>query len=139
MTDSADFAKQIEAYENFDPAITLTYNGISIVYRIPNRAALWRVETLPTKEPCTIAWLESMEPGAILLDVGANVGMYTIFAAKVRQATVYAFEPESQNYALLNANIQANELSSQVTAYCAGLSDQQGLDKLYLSEFALGS
>lgn len=139
MNEITDIHAELEAYENFQPAITVTYNGAQIVYRIPNRATLWRVETLPTKEPSTIAWLDNMEPGSVLLDVGANVGMYTIFAAKVRQATVYAFEPESQNYALLNANIQANELSGQITAFCAGLSDHQGLDKLHLSNFSIGS
>ena len=38
-------------------------------------------------------------------DVGANVGMYTVFAAPTRGARVFAFEPEAQNYAMLNRNI----------------------------------
>jgi len=132
-------AEQLEAYENFRPFVTATYNGVPLIYRIPNRTTLWRVETLLTKEPSTIAWLNTIEPESILLDVGANVGMYSIFAAKVRGARVHAFEPESQNYALLNTNIQANDLGNLIVAYCAGLSDKHGLDKLYLSEFALGS
>lgn len=139
MAAQTDLATQLEAYENFHPTVTVTYNGIPIVYRVPNRTALLRVETLPTIEPSIIAWLESLEPGSIFLDVGANVGMHSIFAAKVRQAVVYAFEPESQNYALLNANIQANNLSELIKAYCAGLSDHEGLDNLFLSEFKLAS
>lgn len=134
-----DFSQQLEAYENFQPTVTVTFDNILLSYHVPNRMALWRVETLSSKEPSTILWMDSIEPGSILLDVGANVGMYTIFAAKVRNARVFAFEPESQNYALLNANIHINNLSDQVTAYCAGLSDQNGLDKLYLSNFSLGS
>lgn len=136
--EETDFIKQLEAHESFRPAVTLTYGGVPLTYNVPNRMTLWRVETLPTKEPSTIAWLDEIEPGSILLDVGANVGMYTIFAAKVRSAQVYAFEPESQNYALLNANIEVNGLSGRIKAYCAGFSDRDGLDTLFLSEFALG-
>ena len=139
MNNSTDIHAQLEAHESFRPIVTIPFNDIPLVYRIPNRAALWRVETLPSKEPCTIAWLDTIEPGSILLDVGANVGMYTILAAKAKKAIVYAFEPESQNYALLNENIHANGLSAQVTAYCAALSDHSGLNKLYLSEFSLAS
>ncbi|HSD41822.1 MAG TPA: FkbM family methyltransferase [Burkholderiales bacterium] len=72
------------------------------------------------------------------MDIGANVGMYSIFAAKVCGTTVHAFEPESQNYAVLNQNIMLNEVDKTVSAYCAALSDRVGFDRLYLSEFVAG-
>jgi FkbM family methyltransferase len=65
--------------------------------------------------------------------------MYTIWAAKTRSTRVYAFEPESQNYALLNRNIVRNEVSDRVSAYCASLSDAAGFGNLTLSSFMLGS
>jgi FkbM family methyltransferase len=53
---------------------------------------------------------------------------------------VFAFEPESQNYALLNQNIFLNRLDRLVQGYCVALSDTAGYDRLYLSEFtAAGS
>lgn len=116
----------------------LEYCGREMRFNTPNHTTAWRVKTLFDKEPDTIRWIESMPEGSILLDVGANVGMYTIFAAVSRGATVYAFEPESQNYALLNANIAANQLSDRVVAFPLALSDRMQLDRLYLSEFALG-
>jgi FkbM family methyltransferase len=128
----------IEDYEKIRPIAKLEYGGSTLLYHVPNRMALWRVQTLFTKEPCTIEWLQTIEAGSVLLDVGANVGMYTMIAAKLRRARVYAFEPESQNYALLNANIHVNGLHGQVTAFCVALSDQVGFDKLYLSEFSAG-
>ncbi len=51
---------------------------------------------------------------------------------------MFAFEPESQNYAQLNRNIVLNNLGERVTAYCVALSDQAGYDKFYLAEFNLG-
>jgi FkbM family methyltransferase len=98
----------------------------------------WRVKSLFEKEPDTIRWIEAMEPESILVDIGANVGMYSVFSAMTRQVRVYAFEPESQNYALLNANIAANGLSHRVLAFPVALSDTMQLDKLYLSDFSAG-
>lgn len=109
-----------------------------MVFNTPNKMTRWRVQTLSDKEPDTIRWLESMEAGSVLVDVGANVGMYTVFAAVIRKMRVFAFEPESQNYALLNANIEANGLSERAVAFPLALSDETKLDKLFLSQFSAG-
>lgn len=114
------------------------YGSQEMLFETPNDMTAWRVKSMYEKEPDTIRWLESMPEGAILVDVGANVGMYSVFAAVVRKAKVYAFEPESQNYALLNANIAANSLSDRILAYPLALSDQMQVDKLYLSKFSAG-
>jgi FkbM family methyltransferase len=117
-----------------DPHLTsIDIEGRAARFRTPNEMTRWRAQTLYTKEPVTIGWLRSMPAQAVLLDVGANVGMYSIFAALAREARVYAFEPESQNYAILNENIQLNGLADRVVAWCAGLSDRTGIDRLYLS------
>lgn len=129
----------VEEYERINPIHVSQVDGCSIAYCTPNRATLWRAETLLTKEPVTIEWLRSMPQESCLLDVGANMGVYAIFAAKVRGCRVFAFEPESQNYALLNRNIHLNQLSGTVTAICAALSDNDGIDNLYLSSFEPGT
>jgi FkbM family methyltransferase len=97
-----------------------------------------RVRTLFSKEPITLAWIDTFRTGETLYDIGANVGMYTIYAAVMRRANVYAFEPEALNYAELNKNIYLNELHGQVLAYCLALSDVNKIDKLLLSDFGLG-
>lgn len=112
--------------------------GVRLVFMTPNRTVLLRVKTVHSKEPFTIHWIRGMKPGATLLDVGANIGLYSLYAAGTRSVRVFSFEPESQNYGLLNQNIHANQLSRQVTAFCCALSDHVGLGKLYLSEFATG-
>lgn len=120
------------------PQMALKYQGKRIVFNTPNTMTAWRVKTLFEKEPDTIRWIEQMAPGSTLVDIGANVGMYSVFSAIVRDVRVFAFEPESQNYALLNANIADNGLSDQVLAFPLALSDSMQLDKLYLSEFSGG-
>src|SRR3954471_7713795 len=121
------------------PTASLTCGNVHVVYATPNYATRWRVETFFDKEPDTLEWIAGFKPGDIMVDIGANVGMYSIWAAMTRNTRVYAFEPESQNYALLYQNIVHNDLADRVTGYCAALSDTSGWSSLYLSEFVAGS
>ncbi len=128
----------LEEYENFQPVLMIGEGENKIQYSTPNRIAAWRVQTFFTKEPETVAWIEGFGPEEVMVDVGANVGMYTIWAAKTAGVRVFAFEPESQNYALLNRNIVLNGLSKRVVAYCAALSDESAFDVLNVSVFDIG-
>lgn len=125
-------------YERLNPRCELEHDGVPIVYATPNQHTRWRVDTLYSKEPDTLAWIASFAPGDVLVDVGANVGMYTVWAAKTRGVKVYAFEPEAQNYALLNRNILLNDIGARAKAFCLALSDTAGLSELHLSEVTAG-
>ncbi|MBV1916295.1 MAG: FkbM family methyltransferase [Pseudomonadales bacterium] len=120
------------------PIRTTAYEGKELRYRTPNSLTEWRVDSLFLEEPDTVRWLSCMKEGEVLIDIGANVGMYSTLAAAGRGMQVYAFEPESQNHSLLNQNIYLNDLSDKVTAYCVGLSDTSGLSKLYLGHMDAG-
>jgi FkbM family methyltransferase len=92
-----------------------------------------------TKEPGTIDWIDGFSGGDVLYDIGANVGIFTVYAAKSgKAAKVVSFEPESQNYAILNENIYLNGLQDRVLSLNIALSDRDSLDYLYLSEFSPG-
>jgi len=140
-TNAADRAPtmNLEEYERFAPCKTIEFQGRDMTFFTPNGATLWRVESLFSKEPDTIEWIAGFAEGETLVDIGANVGMYSIFAAQTRGAQVFAFEPESQNYAILNRNIHLNGLSRLVSAYCAALSDRSGFSQLHLSMFVPGA
>jgi len=114
-----------------------TYDNHRLIYNTPNEMCLWRVKTLLTKEPCTIDWLNTLTEDDLLWDVGANIGLYTIFAAIVRRARVVAFEPESQNFASLVRAVYANK-ASNVTCYPIAISDFTGLDCISISSFETG-
>ena len=90
------------------------------------------------KEPCTLEWIATIGRDEILFDVGANVGMYTIWAAATRGARVYAFEPESQNNALLNRNILLNNLQDRVRAFCIGVTDKREFTDLHMAGMVVG-
>lgn len=122
----------IAEYEQITP--NATAEGITFI--LPNQQCAWRVQTLLTKEPDTIAWIRNMEPASVLFDVGANMGQYAMIAAK-QGLTVHAFEPEAQNFALLARNVALNKLET-CTAWPVALSDHVGMDILHLSGMAPG-
>jgi FkbM family methyltransferase len=125
-------------YEESLPVRKIGVGTAQAIFCSPNPATAWRVQTLFTKEPDTIEWIGSFAPEDVLVDIGANVGMYTIWAAKTRGVRVFAFEPEAQNYALLNRNIVINKLGDKVIAYCAALSDESRFSLLHLSTLSSG-
>ena len=128
----------LQDYEKLNPRAEIEHEGVKMVFLTPSSLTLWRVESIYDKEPCTLEWISTFARDEVLLDCGANVGMYTIWAAATRGVRVFAFEPESQNYALLNRNILANGLSSRVQAYCMGLSDKAGISVLHMADLRLG-
>jgi FkbM family methyltransferase len=128
----------LEEYEKLNPACQVNYQDVLVSYVTPTSFLKWRVDSLFQKEPSTIEWIAGFRRDEILIDVGANVGMYTVWAAKTRGVRVYAFEPEAQNYGLLNRNLLLNGLGDSVKAYCLALSDVEGFSELHLSNVQAG-
>jgi len=137
--DSNAFAAAVLAYENTNLIAKIDAGGRVLRYQTPNTVCLRRVLSLQTKEPDTIAWLNGMPEASVYLDVGANVGMYAVYAGVLRKARVYAFEPEAQNYAVLCSNLVLNGLNSRALAWCAALSDAPSFDRIFLSEPGVGA
>lgn len=80
--------------------------------------------------------LAALQPGNVFVDVGANIGYYPVIAAgRVGSAgAVLAFEPDPDNFRLLQQNLQLNHSGDHVAAFEAGLSDETVLAQLFLSE-----
>ena len=115
----------------------VTRNGVTYAFVCPNATVAWRARTFLTKEPETIEWIDTFQPGDVLFDIGANIGLYSIYAAG-RSVRVVAFEPESQNYALINQNIFLNGFGDRIACVAVALSDSEGVDYLHLSRFRAG-
>jgi FkbM family methyltransferase len=80
--------------------------------------------------------LAALQAGDVLVDVGANIGYYPVIAAdRVGPGgAILAFEPDPDNFRLLEANLRLNDCGHIVTAFQAGLADAAGAGRLYLSE-----
>ena len=73
----------------------------------------------------------------VVIDVGANIGYYTLLMAK-NNAFVHSYEPEPNNFDLLQKNILLNNFSYNVQLYNKAVSDHIGHSKLILSDHSTG-
>ena len=67
-----------------------------------------------------------LRPGELLLDIGANIGSYTVLAATTAQARVIAFEPHPRTAASLERNVAHNRLGERVDIRRVALSAAEG-------------
>jgi len=100
---------------------------------------LFRARTLISKEPETISWLRGFKKGSVFYDVGANVGVYTLFASLISRAKTYCFEPSSSNFVTLVKNINMNGIQKNAIPYCLGLDNTAAFTRLYMPNLDQGS
>jgi len=98
----------------------------------------YRAISFEYKEPETLKWIESFDPNQCFLDVGANIGIYTLFAL-FKGHEVIAIEPEAHNFCLLNRNIMINNFNDKAICYPVALNDKLTISKLNLASFEYGS
>ena len=89
-----------------------------------------RASSILSKEPDTIRWIEGFESSDVFWDVGANVGVFSLYAARCRQVHVLAFEPSADNYMVLCKNVEINHLEGRVVPYCIALAGNTELGVL---------
>lgn len=70
----------------------------------------------------------------ILLDIGANTGMFALLPAIKPDLTVLAFEPNPNIQKILKENIALNNISDKTTCYPFALSDHQGTASLKIPQ-----
>ena len=81
----------------------------------------YRADTFWTKEPETIAWIDSFKPGDTFLDIGANIGIYSLYAGS-RGVNAWAVEPHPGNFHALTINTRMlnRALPVKVIKACVG-------------------
>lgn len=112
------------------PTATIPTRYGPLYCRAGHGRLLWRARTFHTEEPETITWLDGLGPDDVLWDVGANVGLYAIYATKFRGCRAIAVEPEGQNYALLVENIALNGVAQRCLPASFALSRAFALGRL---------
>ncbi len=99
----------------------------------PTPICVWQAHTLMTEESETIEWINGMRPSDVLWDIGANVGVYSIYAAS-RGIRAVAFEPGAENYAVLVRNVQLNRLNHLIRTYPIALTRKTETTTLLMSD-----
>lgn len=101
-----------------------------------------RARALLSKEPETIAWLrKKLRPSDVFLDIGANVGMFSIFAAKhlSEAGHVYACEPHLPTTIQLLQNVTMNRLEDRVSVISVAASGSDGFSPFHYKRWRQGA
>jgi len=113
--------------------LSTDHRGTKLTFSVPNELNQYRVATFSTKEPETLEWIDRFPQGSILWDIGANVGLYSCYAAKARGCRVFAFEPSVFNLEILARNIYLNQLTDRITIVPLPLSEELALSTLNMT------
>ena len=107
--------------------VNLNLNNKKVKFFVPSKLSLYRVSTILEKEPETIDWIKKFEKNSdneiIFWDIGANVGIYSIFAACYHdKIKIISFEASTSNLRCLSRNNSIRSLgpdgaSSPYTPY----------------------
>lgn len=98
---------------------------------------LMRTDTFSTKEPETLAWIDGFDDNRNLLDIGANIGVYSLYAGQ-KGHNVRCIEPDALNFALLNLNIADNGLGGKIVAYPFSIHSESKVAQLNIGQYKLG-
>lgn len=114
------------------------HKGHRLLIGAPNAMCRYRARTFSTKEPETLQWIDSFEPGAVFWDIGANIGLYSLYAASARKAQVYAFEPSVFNLEFLARNVSANQMVDRISIVPMAVGDRIGRGVMHMSSTEWG-
>lgn len=130
-------------YEGIRPAeVEVLVNGFSMVVDPRDEilgALLIRGKDWENYE--TQLFTEAIAPGMVVIDVGANIGYYTLIAARAvgSEGTVVAFEPEPDNFRLLSRNVDGSGFSDRVTLIQGAVGAKDGTATLFRDFDNLGA
>lgn len=85
-----------------------------------------------------VEWIKRFDKNSNFLDIGANIGTYSLLAAK-RNHNVISVEPESLNFAMLNLNIYDNKLNNNITAYPVSIDQFNHFSHLNIYQMGWGN
>jgi FkbM family methyltransferase len=106
-------------------------DGVHICYRV-NKGDLHSIREIWFEEAYRLPF---DAPAGLLLDLGANIGMTSVWLArKYRFAQIIAVEPDPRNVALLRRNLALNKINSRI--FEAAIGSREGTARFEFSEFS---
>ena len=109
-----------------------------LLFFCKNYLIKYRIDTLYTKEPETIEWIENFNKDDIFFDIGANIGLYSCYAAK-KSIRTFSFEPSVFNLEILAKNININKLNNFITIVPISLFNKNLISNFNIQNLDHGS
>lgn len=94
----------------------------------------YSVMTYSYEPDLTRCFKAAVKRGGVVVDVGANIGYYTLLAAQLVGAdgAVYAWEPNAPTYERLLRNIDLNDSGADISTFCEAATASSGRETLYV-------
>jgi len=118
------------------PFLEARVSGLGLRFKVKTEDVVGRhIYKYQVHEPVLSQFLIDylkFEPGDIVIDIGANIGWYSLLLARLipEDADIFAFEPDPLNFELLEHNIRLNG-ATQITAIQKALAAEDGIQRLY--------
>lgn len=132
---------QVALARALTPRYEIRCRGLRLRLLCDNSITYYRWATYETKEPETLDWIDHrVADKDVLFDVGANIGVYTIYAAlRHPRATIVAIEPEYSNLHVLRDHLLDNGIGDRVQVYSLALAARTGPSKLHIQDLRPGA
>ena len=131
----------ISAISHLGNTKTINSRGLRFKISCNNWITKYRARTFNDKEPEMLDWMdENLLDEDVFFDVGANVGIYSVYAAlRNSKISVYSFEPEYSNLNQLKQNILKNNLEESILPYSIALGPNTGVSYLHIQDLTPGA
>jgi FkbM family methyltransferase len=120
-----------------DPTATVDFDGATLRFRTGNGRLLWRVRSFLEEEPLMMRWIAGMSPEDVVLDIGANAGMYSVAMAR-RARCVYACELDPLNVGLIHENAFLNGVQDRVVVLPVACAATDGVVEVHFRDLSPG-
>ena len=113
------------------------YKNIKFSLRNFSKNCRFRANTFSYKEPDTLDWIDTIDKDTTFLDIGANVGIYSLYAS-FKTNRIFSFEPDALNYSLLNLNILDNKKNNSIKAFPISMHSKEMMNTLNIQKYVWG-
>jgi FkbM family methyltransferase len=103
------------------------------VLRLPTRYFRYFPEDYESEN---FAFLATCKPGAVIIDIGAHIGLFSVIASQItgRNGKVYAFEPAPSTYALLQKTLSINNSEAIIETFQKAVGIETGKITFFVSD-----
>jgi FkbM family methyltransferase len=126
-----------EITQALNPTATVDFDGVALRFRTGNGRLLWRVRTFLEEEPLMLRWIAGMGPEDVVLDIGANAGLYSVAMAR-RAGRVYACELDPLNVGLIHENALLNGVQDRVVVLPVACAATDGVVEVHFRDLSPG-
>jgi FkbM family methyltransferase len=121
------------------PKVSVQVNDIELLLYTPDRRSVYWPQHGFKSEPGTLSWIDSFSSEDIFYDIGANVGIYSLYAAKKMAVNSIAFEPNPFSHGVLAKNIGLNQIGDKVIPLTIAVGNKTEQATFGLSGMEAGS